>query len=69
MDKLIKKVVEEEENMCKALRDLMKDSREEGREEERELVALKMVEANKPVEEIMRFTTLSREEVLKLCEK
>ena len=69
MDKLIKKVVEEEENMCKALRDLMKDTREEGREEERELVAMKMVEANKPVEEIMKFTTLSREEVLKLCEK
>lgn len=44
------------------------DAREEGREEERELVATKMVKAQKPVEEIMQFTALPREEVLKLYE-
>ena len=43
--------------------------REDAREEERELVALKMIRANKPVEEIVEFTNLSREEVLKLYEK
>ena len=42
--------------------------REDAREEERELVALKMIRANKPVEEIAEFTNLSREEVLKLYE-
>ena len=44
------------------------EGREEGREEERELMALKMVRANKPVEEIAEFTNLSREAVLKLYE-
>lgn len=43
--------------------------REDAREEERELVALKMIRSNKPVEEIVEFTNLSREEVLKLYEK
>lgn len=42
--------------------------REDAREEERELVALKMIRSNKPVEEIVEFTNLSREEVLKLYE-
>ncbi|MGN0385603.1 MAG: hypothetical protein ACI4EX_06940 [Lachnospiraceae bacterium] len=44
------------------------DAREEGREEERELVAVKMVKAKKPIEEIMQFTALPREEILKLYE-
>lgn len=48
--------------------DAREEGREEGREEERELVAVKMVKAKKPVEEIMQFTNLSREEVLKLYE-
>lgn len=48
--------------------DAREEGREEGREEERELVAVKMVKAKKPVEEIMQFTALPREEVLKLYE-
>ena len=48
--------------------DAREEGREEGREEERELMALKMVRANKPVEEIAEFTNLSREAVLKLYE-
>lgn len=43
--------------------------REDAREEERELMAMKMVKANKTVEEIMEFTSLTRGEVLKLYEK
>ena len=45
------------------------DAREEGREENSKKIALKMLIANKPIEEIMEFTELSMEELTHLAEE
>ena len=43
------------------------DAREEGREEKTQRIAQKMLKANKPLEEIMEFTELSMDELVKLA--
>ena len=49
------------------------DAREEGREEgstkKAKMIAQKMLKANRPLEEIMEFTELSMDELVKLAEE
>ena len=49
--------------------DAREEGREEGREENSKKIALKMLIANKPIEEIMEFTELSMEELTHLAEE
>jgi len=46
-DKIVKKVMEEGKDMCKAVEELMEDAREEGREEERILSVRNMCKSLK----------------------
>ena len=64
----------EERTMCKAITELIEDGREEGRAEgkfegkteERIEIAREMLKDKEPLEKIMKYSRLTREEVLSL---
>ena len=57
------------ENPKDAREEGRREGRAEGRQEKTIMIAQKMLKANKPLEEIMEFTKLTMEELVKLAEE